>query len=134
MWFTQAQPSRRQPHYWATSEAAHDNDDLHELCREALSRQARRFHSAKSVLGKVGTHSSLFFIFPYKIMVNSMDWTISSLFDQSYPQVGRNGALKLISDEMSNKYFWQNMTFPRMMEEKGFPENKADGLKQYHYR
>ena len=63
-----------------------------------------------------------------------MDWTISSLFDQSYPQVGRNGALKLISDEMSNKYFWQNMTFPRMMEEKGFPENQADGLKQYHYR
>ena len=56
------------------------------------------------------------------------------MFDQSYPQVGRNGALKLISDEMSNKYFWQNMTFPRMMEEKGFPENKADGLKQYHYR
>jgi len=53
---------------------------------------------------------------------------------QNQFSVGRNGALKLISDEMSNKYFWQNMTFPRMMEEKGFPENKADGLKQYHYR
>ena len=89
MCFTQAQPSRRQPHYRATSEAAHDNDDLHELCREALSRQARRFHSAKPVLGKVGTHSSLFFIFPYKIIVNSTDWTISSLLD--WPIISTGG-------------------------------------------
>lgn len=56
-----------------------------------------------------------------------------SLTQQQF-SVGRYGALKLISDEMLNKYFWQNMTFPRMMEEKGFPENQTDGLQQYHYR
>ena len=64
MWFTQAQPSRRQPHYRATSEATHDHDDLHELCREALSDQTKRFLDATAVLGKVSNHSSIFFIFP----------------------------------------------------------------------
>ena len=48
--------------------------------------------------------------------------------------VGRDGAMQLISEEMSNKYFWQNMTFPKMMEERGFPKNKSDGVENYYYR
>ena len=42
--------------------------------------------------------------------------------------------MQLISEEMSNKYFWQNMTFPKMMEERGFPKDKSDGVKNYYYR
>ena len=48
--------------------------------------------------------------------------------------MGRDGAMQLISEEMSNKYFWQNMTFPKMMEERGFPKDKSDGVENYYYR
>ena len=48
--------------------------------------------------------------------------------------MGRDGAMQLISEEMSNKYFWPNMTFPKMMEERGFPKDKSDGVKNYYYR
>ena len=42
-------------------------------------------------------------------------------------QVGRDGALQLISEEMKSKYSWPAAAFPRMMEERGFPENWTDG-------
>ena len=48
--------------------------------------------------------------------------------------MGRDGAMQLISEEMSNKYFWPNMTFPKMMEERGFPKDQSDGVENYYYR
>ena len=35
---------------------------------------------------------------------------------------------------MSNRYSWLAETFPRQMEERGFPRNKKDGLKGFYYR
>jgi len=64
---------------------------------------------------------------------HSLVKTKDSLVQQQF-SVGRDGAMQLISEEMSNKYFWQNMTFPKMMEERGFPKNKSDGVENYYYR
>ena len=51
-----------------------------------------------------------------------------------YLQVGRDGAMQLISEEMLQHYSWPKESFPTMMEERGFPQNKSDGLKDFHYR
>jgi len=48
--------------------------------------------------------------------------------------VGRDGAIQLIADDMSNRYSWPAEAFPRMMEERGFPQNKSDNLTDYYYR
>lgn len=49
--------------------------------------------------------------------------------------VGREGAMQLISEEMSSRYSWPEVAFPRMMEKRGFPQDPGpDGLKDYHYR
>ena len=49
-------------------------------------------------------------------------------------QVGRDGAMQLISEEMSKRYNWSSVAFPTMMEERGFPRDKSDGLRGYYYR
>ena len=48
--------------------------------------------------------------------------------------MGRDGAMQLISEEMASRYSWPDEAFPRMMEERGFPQNKSDGLEGFHYR
>ena len=53
---------------------------------------------------------------------------------QSNVQVGRDGAMQLIAEEMSSRYSWPAEAFPRMMEERGFPQNQSDQLKGFHYR
>lgn len=47
-------------------------------------------------------------------------------------QVGRDGAMQLVSEEMSQRYDWSAVAFPTMMEDRGF--SKTDGLKGYYYR
>jgi len=56
-----------------------------------------------------------------------------ALVDQQFA-VGRAGAIQLIKDEMSSRYSWPAVAFPRMMEERGFPQNKSDGVNDYYYR
>jgi len=46
--------------------------------------------------------------------------------------VGRDGAMQLVSEEMSNRYDWSKVAFPTMMEDRGF--NKSDGMRGYYYR
>merc|ERR1712037_662041 len=46
--------------------------------------------------------------------------------------VGRDGAMQLVSEEMSQRYDWSAVAFPTMMEDRGF--SKTDGLKGYYYR
>jgi len=48
--------------------------------------------------------------------------------------VGRNGALTMISELMSKPNFWESMIFPKMMEKRGFPEDKSDKLENFFYR
>ena len=55
-------------------------------------------------------------------------------FKLSNLQVGRDGALQLVSEEMSNRYSWLAESFPRQMEERGFPRNEKNGLKGFYYR
>jgi len=52
----------------------------------------------------------------------------------SSTSVGKNGALQLMSEEMSKRFSWFAEAFPRQMEERGFPRNKTDGLKGFYYR
>ena len=42
--------------------------------------------------------------------------------------------MQLIAEEMSSRYSWSAEAFPRMMEERGFPQNQSDGLRGFHYR
>ena len=48
--------------------------------------------------------------------------------------MGRKGAKRLIADEMEKRYSWPMESFPTMMEQRGFPQNKSDGLDGFHYR
>jgi len=57
----------------------------------------------------------------------------NALVDHQFA-VGRDGAIQLITDEMSSRYSWPAEAFPRMMEDRGFPQNKSDGVKDYYYR
>lgn len=41
--------------------------------------------------------------------------------------VGRDGALQLMEEEMT-RYKWPEAAFPRVMETRGFPENRSDGV------
>lgn len=52
---------------------------------------------------------------------------------QTMFSVGRNGALQLISEEMSRSG-WAALDFPSTMEERGFPQNKSDNVTNYYYR
>ena len=44
--------------------------------------------------------------------------------------VGRTGALKLLSDNMNFK----KLVFPKIMAERGFPEDESDGVRNFFYR
>ena len=44
--------------------------------------------------------------------------------------VGKAGALKIISNNVK----FTNLNFPKIMTEKGFPEDESDGVKNYFYR
>ena len=48
--------------------------------------------------------------------------------------MGKEGAIQLIAEEMLGRYSWPAAAFPTMMEERGFPKNQSDGLRNYHYR
>ena len=51
-----------------------------------------------------------------------------------YIQVGRDGAMQILAEELAQRYKWKEAVFPTMMEERGFPREKSDGLKGFHYR
>eukprot|EP00090_Calanus_glacialis_P043131 TRINITY_DN7631_c0_g1_i7.p1 TRINITY_DN7631_c0_g1~~TRINITY_DN7631_c0_g1_i7.p1 ORF type:complete len:921 (-),score=153.36 TRINITY_DN7631_c0_g1_i7:68-2830(-) len=44
--------------------------------------------------------------------------------------VGRAGALKLLSENINYK----NLVFPKIMSERGFPEDESDGVRNFFYR
>ena len=44
--------------------------------------------------------------------------------------VGKAGALKIISNNVK----FTNLYFPKIITEKGFPEDESDGVKNYFYR
>ena len=51
-----------------------------------------------------------------------------------YIQVGRDGALQVMAEDLAERYKWKEAFFPTMMEERGFSRGKSDGLKGFHYR
>ena len=51
-----------------------------------------------------------------------------------YIQVGRDGALQVAAEDLAERYNWKEAYFPTMMEGRGFPREKSDGLKGFHYR
>ena len=51
-----------------------------------------------------------------------------------YIQVGRDGALQVAAEDLAERYKWTEAYFPTMMEWRGFPREKSDGLKGFHYR
>ena len=57
----------------------------------------------------------------------------NSFFEKAF-SVGRNGALKLISENFRNVFNFEEAAFPRMMAERGFPQDESDGVTDYYYR
>ena len=48
--------------------------------------------------------------------------------------VGRDGALKLVADNLKNNFNFTEAAFPRMMGARGFPKNESDGVADFFYR
>ena len=48
--------------------------------------------------------------------------------------MGRDGALQVAAEDLAERYKWKEAYFPTMMEWRGFPREKSDGLKGFHYR
>ena len=51
-----------------------------------------------------------------------------------YIQVGRDGAMQILAEDLAERYKWREAFFPTMMEERGFSRGKSYGLKGFHYR
>jgi len=58
-------------------------------------------------------------------LIREYDSNIDHMFS-----VGRAGAVKLLSNNMNFK----NLNFPKIMTEKGFPEDESDGVRNFFYR
>ena len=42
--------------------------------------------------------------------------------------------IDIVIEVKNIRYSWPAEAFPRMMEERGFPQNQSDGLRGFHYR
>ena len=141
---SQTELAGRKPRNWATVEAPHEKHNLHQLCRSEHTRCRGRLRSATHVLGILGIslHLGISLLLSIlsislhlpKIHRGSVCILWHSYACQSNVQVGRDGAMQLIAEEMSSRYSWPAEAFPRMMEERGFPKNQSDQLKGFHYR
>jgi len=62
-------------------------------------------------------------------LINKNNSIVGNIFS-----VGRNGALKLLSDHLMKVFNFQESAFPKMMAARGFPKDESDGVKDYFYR
>ena len=67
--------------------------------------------------------------FARQTLIKQNDSDVDRMFS-----VGRDGALKLVSDNLRNNFNFQEEAFPRMMAKRGFPQNESDGVQDYFYR
>ena len=58
-------------------------------------------------------------------LISQYDSQIDDMFS-----VGRSGAMKLLSEKMN----FRNLVFPKVMTERGFPEDESDGVRNFFYR
>ena len=58
-------------------------------------------------------------------LISEYDSQIDDMFS-----VGRSGAMKLLSEKMN----FRNLLFPKVMTERGFPEDESDGVRNFFYR
>jgi len=100
---------------------------------EAVTIARQNWLEENHVIGRLlkpHTKNTIFINFAARnTLVAEEDSGVQSMFS-----VGRDGAMQLISEEMSQHYSWPKESFPTMMEARGFPQNKSDGLKDFHYR
>ena len=63
------------------------------------------------------------------VLINKNGSLVNAIFS-----VGRDGALKMVSDNSWKAFNFQEGAFPRMMAERGFPQEESDGVVDYFYR
>ena len=103
--------------------------------RRRVPRLARRRRKGNQFGERVGHGGWL--IGPKLFRPQAYPTYVSSLrvnYIHCYIQVGRDGAMQIVAEDLAQRYKWKEAFFPTMMEERGFSRGKSDGLKGFHYR